>query len=45
MAKANWLRGSAVLVLGAILGGLLVVSWERAPVRVESSHFAVRTAT
>ena len=28
MAKANWFRGSALLVLGAILGGLLVASWE-----------------
>jgi hypothetical protein len=28
MAKANWFRSSAWLVLGAILGGLLVSSWE-----------------
>src|SRR5437899_12877476 len=28
MAKANWFRGSALLVLGAILGSLFVSSWE-----------------
>jgi hypothetical protein len=28
MAMANWFRGSALLVLGAILGGLFVLSWE-----------------
>ena len=28
MAPANWFRSSALLVLGAILGGLFVSSWE-----------------
>jgi len=28
MAPANWFRGSALLVLGAILGGLFVSAWE-----------------
>jgi hypothetical protein len=28
MAKANWFRGSALFVLGAILGGVFVASWE-----------------
>lgn len=37
MAKANWFRGSALLVLGAILGGLFVLSWEHTAVAQQNT--------
>ena len=45
MAKANWFRGSALLVVGAILGGLFVSSWEHSAARAQLNNPPVTQAT
>ena len=45
MAKANWVRSGALLGLGAILGGLVVASWEHSTVRAQQNNPPVTQAT
>jgi hypothetical protein len=45
MAKATWFRGAGLLVLGAILGGLFVASWEHSAAQAQQNVPPVTQAT
>lgn len=45
MAKANWLRSVALVILGAILGGLFVASWERSTAVAQQNNAPVTQGT
>jgi hypothetical protein len=45
MARANWFRSAALLVVGAILGGLFVSSWEHSAARAQQNNPPVTQAT
>jgi hypothetical protein len=38
MAKTNWMRSLQMLALGALLGGLLVSSWERSELMAQQNN-------
>ena len=45
MARANWFRSTALVILGAILGGLFVLSWERPAAIAQQNSPQVTPAT
>ena len=45
MAMSNWVRSGALLVLGAILGGLFVASWEHSTAKAQQNNPPVTQAT
>lgn len=45
MGKATWFRSAALLILGAILGGLFVASWEHSAAQAQQNVPPVTQAT
>src|SRR5579864_87064 len=45
MANANWIRSLQMLVLGAVLGGFFVSSWERPAVMAQQNSSQANPAT